>query len=117
MSFDMAFKKDGLLDKQYIEKLKRGAPFVVDAWRVKSLVILYLCGDYKGAFGFFEKNFNFLFDNIKWPICNEWYHDKMRRILKMVADRPYDERYLFAKKVNGVNNSQYEGDDWYYNKR
>lgn len=94
----MTFKKDGLLDKRCIEKLEHGGHFVVDAWRVKSLVILYLCGDYKGAFGFFEDNFNFLFENIKRPICNEWYHDKIRRILKMVADNPYNINYIFAKK-------------------
>ena len=74
----------------------------VDSAKVIQLVTLYLRRKYKEAFACLKKNFSFLFENEnenekKQPICTEWYHDTIRKVIKIVADRPYDEKYIFVK--------------------
>ena len=72
--------------------------YIVNSVHVRQLVVFYLCRKYRDAFEYLEEYFSFLFEDKKQPICTEWYHDTIRKIIKMVADRPYDEKYIFAKR-------------------
>ena len=98
--FHEVFASDDVLPL-YLQSIGMHNFYEVDSAKVTQLAILYLQRKYTEAFACLEKNFSFLFENEKkQSICTEWYHDTIRRIIKIVADRPHELKYVFAKSYD-----------------